>query len=150
MAENEFDQSVVTDIQDLTELLEVALLGRSPAEMAESALRVFSRMLGSSGAVLYGKDDRLVSPFFSHTGISGQAVPAIQEWCTAQIGKAQAAGETEGRKVTFREHGEESLYIFPLVVLGKAIGFLGLALPGDAASLVPIKPISLLIFWGER
>jgi hypothetical protein len=82
-----------------------------------------------------------VSPVFSHIGICRPAVPAIQEWCAVQIGQAQVAGKVEGRKVSFEAYGGEFLYFLPMVVLGKVIGFLGLALPvGEEPSLGHVTP----------
>jgi GAF domain-containing protein len=120
----------VQELEVLADLAEAAVTAESPAQMAESVLNRLSGMFGASGAVLYGADSRLFSPFCFHLGMVEGDVSLVSEWCRRRIGQVREGAEPEVLTITPEKGHGLPLELFPLTVSKRVFGFLGLAMPG--------------------
>jgi len=109
------------------DLADRTLTARSLGELADSVLPLLAGIIGVPAALLYLEDRRLLSHFFSQTGLQDQVVPSLEGVCAVQF--RQPSAGMQYVSVSLSPGEVINLSLFPLQTQKGAKALLGLTWP---------------------
>jgi putative methionine-R-sulfoxide reductase with GAF domain len=127
------------------DLADLTLTAKSLGELGESVLPLLAGIMGVPAALLYLEDPRLLSHFFSHTGLQAEVIAPVEGLCALQFHQSHAGMQYVS--VTLGPEKVINLSLFPLQTQKGARALLGLTWPRKEtlfSSILVGKVLSLL------
>jgi len=127
------------------DLADMTLTARSLGELADSVLPLLAGIIGVPAALLYLEDPRLLTHFFSHTGLQAHVIPSLEGVCAVQF--RQPSTGMQYVSVSLSPQEVINLSLFSLQTQKGAKALLGLTWPRKetiASSILVGKVLSLL------